>query len=119
MSPSKPGSVSSSPKIRGWVADLGLLVAMLALGIAMRPPAWDAMRALEPRPDALEYCVSALHLASGHGFVLRVGQADYPPRWEPGFPLALAAWYRVAGLGPESAAALQSLLSVVSIALIY
>jgi hypothetical protein len=96
-----------------------LAAALGLLTLALRPPDWQTAAALVPRPDALEYSVAALHLATGHGLALRIGDQWYPPRYPPGFPLVLAGWYRLVGPAPEQAAALGPLLSVVGVVLLY
>jgi 4-amino-4-deoxy-L-arabinose transferase-like glycosyltransferase len=47
--------------------------------------------ASQPFPDAQEYTDSARHLSKGDGFVTTAhGDREQPPRYPPGYPLALA-----------------------------
>jgi len=75
--------------VRIKAAVTGLFVA-LALGAALRWTSPERAADLRPRPDALEYEEAALRLASGDGYVLRIGNLDLPPRYPPGFSALLA-----------------------------
>lgn len=76
-----------------------------------------AARNLYPRPDALEYALSASSLLHGEGFALRLaGDAFYPPRYTPGYPFLLSGWYLIFGPHPENAYLLNLLLTGVLVA---
>jgi len=104
---------------RSAFIDLALALALGLLAAALRPPDWELAKALAPRPDALEFAVSALNLASGDGFNLRIGDQRHPPRYEVGYPLLLAGWYRATGMRIENAAVLNPLLSILGIVLFF
>jgi len=104
---------------RSAIVDLALALALGLLAAALRPPDWELAKALAPRPDALEYAVSALNLASGNGFNLRIGDQRHPPRYEVGYPLLLAGWYRFTGMRIENAAVLNPSLSILGIGLFF
>lgn len=66
-----------------------LLVLLLSLG----PLAMIGPRPLnrQPSPDAQEYADAARHLAAGDGYVVTIRRGEVqPPRYPPGFSLALA-----------------------------
>lgn len=84
----------------GIASGMALIAMVLCLATLDLPVAVD----LYPRGDALEYALSAASLAEGEGYTLRLGEgAYYPLTFTPGFPLLIAAWYRVVGTHPELA----------------
>lgn len=67
------------------------IVAALALAFLVVVTAEPRPLAAQPFPDAQEYADAARHLASGEGYATRVHDGvRHPPRYPPGFPLALA-----------------------------
>src|SRR6185295_12666435 len=76
---------------------LGQIVRMaaplLALAFALGPVYAIGPRPLnrQPSPDAQEYADAARHLAAGDGYVTTIYRGEpRPPRYPPGFSLALA-----------------------------
>jgi hypothetical protein len=66
---------------------------LLALAFALGPVIAIGPRPLnrQPSPDAQEYADAAHHLALGEGYVVTVRRGEaQPPRYPPGFSLALA-----------------------------
>jgi hypothetical protein len=66
---------------------------LLALAFALGPVVAIGPRPLnrQPSPDAQEYADAAHHLAVGEGYVVTVRRGEVqPPRYPPGFSLALA-----------------------------
>ncbi|MCL4735598.1 MAG: hypothetical protein KJ050_11750 [Candidatus Omnitrophica bacterium] len=89
-----------------------LLPAVLAMALAWFGMDRFAAQNLYPRPDALEYALSASSFYHGEGFVLRLGSdAFYPPRYTPGYPFLLAGWYLITGPHPEKACLFNLLLT--------
>jgi hypothetical protein len=75
-------------------------VLVLAGVLAVRP----RPLAEQPYPDSQQYADAARHLASGDGYVTTVGvrgEAPAPPRYPPGFSLALAP-FAAAGSYPDN-----------------
>ena len=65
------------------------LTALLTIGTLMLHP-YRPLN-LQPTPDAPEYAGAARHLAAGDGYVAtRYGNKALPPRYPPGYSLALA-----------------------------
>lgn len=95
----------SAAAVFSWLAAVAptVLVGVGLFQLASRP------LANQPYPDAHEYADAARHLAAGRGYVTTVHEYDpqhpqpgeLPPRYPPGFPLALApfAWF---GTYPEN-----------------
>ena len=52
---------------------------------------------LMPWPDGLEYAAAAVNLDRGLGPVLHFAGYTYPSRYTEGYPLILAAAYRILG----------------------
>lgn len=66
---------------------------ILALALALGPLAMIEPRPLnrQPSPDAQEYADAARHLAAGDGYVVTIRRGEtQPPRYPPGYSLALA-----------------------------
>jgi hypothetical protein len=77
---------------------------LLALAFALGPVAAIGPRPLnrQPSPDAQEYADAAHHLALGDGYVVTVRRGEaQPPRYPPGFSLALAP-FALAGSYPAN-----------------
>jgi hypothetical protein len=71
---------------------------LLALGLALGPLVMIGPRPLnrQPSPDAQEYADAARHLAAGEGYVTTIYRNETrPPRYPPGFSLALAPFAAV------------------------
>ncbi|HEX8743040.1 MAG TPA: hypothetical protein VF712_07890 [Thermoleophilaceae bacterium] len=84
------------PRRLAGIAAVGATVLVLVslLGAEARP------FATQPFPDSQEYADSARHLIRGEGFVTTVhGPKPQPPRYPPGYPLALAP-FAAAGTYP-------------------
>jgi hypothetical protein len=55
----------------------------------------------QPWPDAMEYADAARQLASGNGYVTYIHKGDpHPPRYPPGFSIALAPFVGLGGPHP-------------------
>jgi hypothetical protein len=67
-----------------------LAVIALILGLSSVLSADPRPLALQPSPDAQEYADAADQLAHGHGYVTRIYGEPQPPRYPPGFSIALA-----------------------------
>lgn len=70
-----------------------LTAPLLALALALGPLAMIEPRPLnrQPSPDAQEYADATRHLAAGDGYVVTIRRGEVqPPRYPPGFSLALA-----------------------------
>jgi hypothetical protein len=66
---------------------------LLVLALSLGPLALIEPRPLnrQPSPDAQEYADAARHLAAGDGYVVTIRRGEVqPPRYPPGFSLALA-----------------------------
>jgi hypothetical protein len=77
---------------------------LLALAFALGPVAAIGPRPLnrQPSPDAQEYADAAHHLALGDGYVVTISKGEpRPPRYPPGFSLALAP-FALAGSYPAN-----------------
>jgi hypothetical protein len=77
---------------------------LLALAFALGPVAAIGPRPLnrQPSPDAQEYADAAHHLALGEGYVVTIYKGETrPPRYPPGFSLALAP-FALAGSYPAN-----------------
>jgi hypothetical protein len=102
-------------------------VAGVAAAIALVATVWSVLSAdarplaLQPYPDAQEYADAANQLAKGHGYVTRIYKGtSQPPRYPPGFSLALAPFAKV-GKFPanvEGGAKAFAVLYVLAIALV-
>jgi len=79
--------------------------ALLATALSLGPLLMIEPRPLnrQPSPDAQEYADAARHLASGDGYVTTIsrGGVAQPPRYPPGFSLALVP-FAVAGRYPAN-----------------
>lgn len=66
--------------------------AVTATALCLGSVAFSVPRPLasQPFPDAHEYADAARHVADGDGYVTSIYGADVPPRYPPGFSLALA-----------------------------
>lgn len=71
----------------------------------------------DSKADALEYHLLAKHLSSGEGYATQVGKPT--GRRPPGLPFVMAAIYRVTGPNQAYGRALQIILGVVVVWLIY
>jgi hypothetical protein len=70
-----------------------LATPLLVLALALGPLVTIEPRPLnrQPSPDAQEYVDAARHLAAGDGYVVTIRRGEVqPPRYPPGFSLALA-----------------------------
>jgi 4-amino-4-deoxy-L-arabinose transferase-like glycosyltransferase len=78
--------------------DAGIIAAAMSFA-AILMVASGNRRGVElmPWPDGLEYAATAINLNSGAGPVLHFGQYTYPSRYPQGYPLILAATYRILG----------------------
>lgn len=77
---------------------------LLALALAIWPLVMIGPRPLnrQPSPDAQEYADAARHLAAGEGFITTIYRNEVkPPRYPPGFSLALAP-FALAGRYPQN-----------------
>ena len=77
---------------------------LLALALAVWPLVMIGPRPLnrQPSPDAQEYADAARHLAAGEGFITTIYRNEVkPPRYPPGFSLALAP-FALAGRYPQN-----------------
>jgi hypothetical protein len=102
------GRLRTAAVLRAVLAALITLAATVAvLGAPMRP------LADQPFPDAQEYADAAHQLAEGHGYVTLVhGNQPQPPRYPPGFSLALSP-FAVSGQYPANVQLGSKLLVVV------
>ena len=81
-----------------------LAAPLLALALSLGPLAMIEPRPLnrQPSPDAQEYADAARHLAAGEGYVVTIRRGEVqPPRYPPGFSLALAP-FALAGPYPAN-----------------
>jgi hypothetical protein len=81
-----------------------LAAPLLTLVLALGPLAMIEPRPLnrQPSPDAQEYADAARHLAAGEGYVVTIRRGEsQPPRYPPGFSLALAP-FALAGPYPAN-----------------
>lgn len=81
-----------------------LAAPLLALALALGPLAMIDPRPLnrQPSPDAQEYADAARHLAAGEGYVVTIRRGEtQPPRYPPGFSLALAP-FALVGSYPDN-----------------
>ncbi len=87
--------------------DLTFLAAMIALFFlcCVQDPRSEThpFSSFHPLPDAIEYAVGASRLAAGERFDLVIDGVTIPSRYPPGFPLLIAAAYRVLGNGLANA----------------
>ena len=77
---------------------------LLALALAIWPLVMIGPRPLnrQPSPDAQEYADAARHLAAGEGYITTIYRNEVkPPRYPPGFSLALAP-FALAGRYPQN-----------------
>ena len=85
-----------------------LVVAVVINALAFMQLSHDR---IVPGTDSPEYDLLARQLAAGRGLVLDAEAPFRPTVYrEPGYPLLVAAVYRVAGPNPDTVAALQALL---------
>jgi hypothetical protein len=85
---------------RGIRVATPLLVLALSLGplVSIEPRPLNR----QPSPDAQEYADAARHLAAGEGYVVTIRRGEVqPPRYPPGFSLALAP-FALAGPYPAN-----------------
>jgi hypothetical protein len=78
------------PRLGHWIR---LVTPLLVLALALGPLAMIEPRPLnrQPSPDAQEYADAAQHLAAGDGYVVTIRRGEVqPPRYPPGYSLALA-----------------------------
>lgn len=100
------GGPSHGPQVpqrwsHGTVAARVLLLAcVLAFGAFLRATTPQQVEDLRPWPDALEYEESARSLYEGRGYRLWIDGAAYPPRYPPGFPIAIAMSLPLVGESP-------------------
>ena len=77
-----------------WLGQaIRLATPLLALALALGPLVMIEPRPLnrQPSPDAQEYADAARHLADGEGYIVTIRRGEVqPPRYPPGFSLALA-----------------------------
>lgn len=81
-----------------------LAAPLLALALALGPLVMIDPRPLnrQPSPDAQEYADAARHLAAGEGYVVTIRRGEtQPPRYPPGFSLALAP-FALVGAYPDN-----------------
>lgn len=90
------------PRFRGVRESVLLLVAAAGMAANTR---WHS----PPRFDGAGYAVLARSLASGQGY-REIDHPDRPPHahFPPGYPLALATWWRLTGVSAESAHVLSA-----------
>ena len=77
---------------------------LLVLALAIWPLVMIGQRPLnrQPSPDAQEYADAARHLAAGEGYITTIYRNEVkPPRYPPGFSLALAP-FALAGRYPQN-----------------
>jgi hypothetical protein len=89
------------PQAGQWIR---LAAPLLALALSLGPLAMIEPRPLnrQPSPDAQEYADAARHLAAGEGYVVTIRRGEVePPRYPPGFSLALAP-FALAGSYPAN-----------------
>jgi hypothetical protein len=89
------------PRLGRWIR---LAAPLLALALSLGPLAMIDPRPLnrQPSPDAQEYADATRHLAAGEGYVVTIRRGEVqPPRYPPGFSLALAP-FALAGPYPAN-----------------
>src|SRR5918993_4276269 len=112
-----PPRLRTLPERHGGRVVLGLLIAILALGLGLRMHA-----ALTPPADPGNDAAAYMQIAAGlyeDGHYGGRGQAS-PNDWSPGAPLLYGAVYAVTGgVNPKAALVLLALLGTVTILLTY
>ena len=104
--------VSRDSKVTGpWIA----LVTMVALGLVLRLLYVSQIESA-PFSDMADYETVALNLLEGRGLIMSDLYKAYRP---PGYPLLIAAVYKVAGTDPQNIRVVQCLLSSASVVLLY
>ncbi|MFG0318965.1 MAG: hypothetical protein ACF8XB_16965 [Planctomycetota bacterium JB042] len=97
------------------------LVAVLLLAVAATVRVRTAPREgpdLKPRPEALDHGLAAAALVERGEFALRIGDARYPPRPPPGFPLLAAPIVALEGGDPSAAADAAFLFGLAGVAVV-
>ena len=101
--------------------DLALLVGIAAVATALRL-AWVIRSKTFPVEgiDTLFYDERAQRLAAGFGYSYQVGTEGIPTGlFPPGYPFALAGWYKLFGTSLEAAQLFNVVISVVLVLAIY
>jgi hypothetical protein len=102
------------------LVDVGILSLVLALAFTMMEQSGTRRGAeLMPWPDGLEYAAAAVNLDRGLGPVLHFGGYTYPSRYTQGYPLLLAAGYRLVGGGVARLSRVTLALGLLALAALY
>ncbi|MDD5557049.1 MAG: glycosyltransferase family 39 protein [bacterium] len=100
-------------------AEYAILAAILSLAAWLRAVPPSAVADLAIVPDSGQYAVAAHNLAHGRGLWIHINDLRLPLMYPPGFPLILAAFYRLTGAPLHDAVRVVGAFGVAAVLLTY
>ena len=102
----RSASAAARPRLEGSRKRRPYLLALVSLLVCLAFYTLAVLRVdfrttqlldLDPTPDAVEYFAGAVSLYQGGSYAIRIGDQDLPPRYPPGYSLAMLPFIGLLG----------------------